>query len=192
VAHRCLQGLVKEVQLLAGALLPRRFHRVALVCSLAQRFSPSRRPHGSALLWPLLTPPRPSDAVADTLLRFARRAEEVSHGKTLHFLGATAGFTRARDRRSIGRPRPSPGCPTALAPCFRRGRLCIRFLFVGSPICLRLPPHPASLRRSCLRLSVPLLAARRGLAPPSSMPCVAHNGSRPSPGKREGTSSCIN
>jgi hypothetical protein len=82
---------------------------------LAQRFSPSRLPHGWALLWPRLTPPRPSDAVADTLLRFARRAEEVSHGKTLHFLGATAGFTRARDRRSIGRPRPSPGCPTALA-----------------------------------------------------------------------------
>jgi hypothetical protein len=115
VAHRCLQSLVKEVQLLADALLPRRFHRVALVCSLAQRFSPSRLPHGWALLWPRLTPPRPSDAVADTLLRFARRAEEVSHGKTLHFLGATAGFTRARDRRSIGRPRPSPGCPTALA-----------------------------------------------------------------------------
>src|SRR6202011_2972823 len=69
---------------------------------------------------------------------------------------------------------------------------CIRFLFVGPPICLRLPPHPASLRRSCplfkpgagFWLSVPLLAARRGLAPPSSMPCVAHDGSRPSPGRR--------
>ena len=35
VAHRRLQGLVKEVQLLAGALLPRRCHRVALVCSPA-------------------------------------------------------------------------------------------------------------------------------------------------------------
>jgi hypothetical protein len=82
---------------------------------LAQRLSPSRLPHRWALLWPRLTPPRPSDAVADTLLRFARRAEEVSHGKTLHFLGVTAGSTRARDRRSIGRPRPSPSCPTALA-----------------------------------------------------------------------------
>jgi hypothetical protein len=82
---------------------------------LAQRFSPSRLPHRWALLWPLLTPPRPSGAVTDTLLRFARKAGEVSHGKTLHFLGATAGSTRARDGRSIGRPRPSPGCPTALA-----------------------------------------------------------------------------
>ena len=33
---------------------------------------------------------------------------------------------------------------------------------------------PASLRRSCLWLSVPLPTARRGLAPPSSVPCVAH------------------
>src|SRR5690242_994718 len=52
----------------------------------------------------------------------------------------------------------------------------IRFLFVGSPFCRRLPPHPASLRRSCLWLAVPLLAARRGLAPPSSVSCVAHMG----------------
>ena len=51
-----------------------------------------------------------------------------------------------------------------------------RFLFVGSPFCRRLPPHPASLRRSCLWLAVPLLAARRGLAPPSSVSCVAHMG----------------
>src|SRR6202040_3082355 len=35
VAHCCLQGLVKEVQLLANALLPLRSHRVALVCSPA-------------------------------------------------------------------------------------------------------------------------------------------------------------
>jgi len=183
-ARRCLAAAPLSSS--GSGLLPR-FREGRL---LAQRFSPSRLPHGWALLWPRLTPPRPSDAVADTLLRIARRAEEVSHGKTLHFLGATAGFTRARDRRSIGRPRPSPGCPTALAPCFRRGRLCIRFLFVGSPICLRLPPHPASLRRSCplfkpgagFWLAVPLLAARRGLAPPSSMPCVAHDGSRLSPG----------
>ena len=115
VAQRCLQGLVKEVQLLTAALLPRRCHRVALVCSLAQRFGPLHRPIGSALLWPRLTPPQPSGAVTDTLLRFARRAREVSHGKTLHFPEAAAGSTRAMNRRSIGRPRPMPGCPTALA-----------------------------------------------------------------------------
>jgi hypothetical protein len=91
---------------------------------------PSHRPLGSAPLWPRLTPPRPSGALTDTpgfcrllpgqaLLRFARRAGEVSHGKTLHFSGAAARSTRACARRSIGRPRPRPDCPTALAPCFR-------------------------------------------------------------------------
>jgi hypothetical protein len=115
VAHRCLQGHFKEVPLLADALLPRRCHRVALVCSLGseiQPFAPALRP---ALLRPRLTPPRPSDAVTDTLLRFARRAAEVSHGKTLHFPEVAAGCTRAHVRRSIGCPRPRPGCPTALA-----------------------------------------------------------------------------
>src|SRR5208283_3877796 len=115
VAHRCLQGLVKEVQLLADALPPRRFHRVALVCSLAQRFSPSRRPREAG----------PTMASADSSAAIgcrrrhpapaARRADEVSHGNALHFLGSAAGSTRACDGRSIGRPRPWPGCPTALA-----------------------------------------------------------------------------
>ena len=50
-----------------------------------------------------------------------------------------------------------------LGPLLSQGQACIRFLFVGSPFCRRLPPHPASLRRSCLWLAVPLLAARRGL-----------------------------
>src|SRR5207253_7915442 len=45
----------------------------------------------------------------------ARRAEEVSHGNSLHFLGSAAGSTRACGGRSIGRPRLLPGCPTALA-----------------------------------------------------------------------------
>src|SRR5208282_775187 len=150
VAHRCFQGLVEEVQLLADALLPRRVHRVALVCSLAQRFSPSRLPNGWALLRRLLTPPRPSDAVADILLRFARRAEEVSHGKTLHFPGVAAGSTRACDRRSIGRPRLSPGCPTALA------------LY---PISVRRPPDlpPAS--------SPPRIAATQLPLASGSAPC---------------------
>ena len=115
VAHRCLQDLIKEVQLLAGALLPRRCHRVALVCSLAQRFSPSRLPS-----WSGATMASADSSAAIGCRRrhptpVIRRAEEASHGKTLHFLGATAGFTRARDGRSIGRPRPWPGCPTALA-----------------------------------------------------------------------------
>src|ERR1700730_3363491 len=34
-------------------------------------------------------------------------------------------------------------------------RPSIRFLFVGSELCFRLPSHPASRRRSCLPLTVP-------------------------------------
>ncbi len=116
---------------------------------LAQRFSPSRRPREAD---PTMASADPSSTIGCRRRHptpVARRAGEVSHGKTLHFLGSAAGSTRACDGRSIGRPRLLPGCPTALAPGLRRGRLCIRCLFVGPPICLRLPPHPASLRRSC-------------------------------------------
>jgi hypothetical protein len=60
-------------------------------------------PTRSALLWPRLTPPRPSDAVAGTLLRFARRTGEGSHGKTLHFPGA-APTGQARGLKAHGRP----------------------------------------------------------------------------------------
>jgi len=58
----CLQDLVKEVQRLTDALLPRRFHRVALVCSPAFAGAGSwlrdsalhAFPIGRALLWPRL------------------------------------------------------------------------------------------------------------------------------------------
>ena len=162
VAHRCLQGLVKEVQLLADALLPHRFHRVARVCSLAQRFSPSRRPLEAG---PTMASADPSAAIGCRRRHpapVARRAEEVSHGNSLHFLGSAAGSTRACDGRSIGRPRLLPGCPTALA------------LY---PISVRRPPDlppassPPRIAAAQLPLaSGPLLAARRGLSPPSSVP----------------------
>jgi len=57
----------------------------------------------------------PSDAVADTLLRFARKGEEVSQGKTLLLRSGAVGFTCARVRMMIGRPRPWPGYPAAPA-----------------------------------------------------------------------------
>jgi hypothetical protein len=41
--------------------------------------------------------------------------EEVSQGKTLLLRSGAAGFTCARVRVMIGRPRPSPGYPTAPA-----------------------------------------------------------------------------
>src|ERR1700693_1415912 len=71
--------------------------------------------YAAPLLWPRLTPLRPPDAVADILLRNARRDEEVSQGKTLLLRSGAAGFTCARVRVIIGRPRPLPGYPTAPA-----------------------------------------------------------------------------
>ena len=126
-------------------------------------------PLGRALLWPLLTPPRPSDAVADTLLRLSgepRRPPTVRH---CTFSGQPPDLPVRVTEGVLGVPVHGRVAPPHWP--------CIRFLFVGPLICLRLPPHPASLRRSCLWLSVPLLAARRGLSPPSSVPCVAHHGS---------------
>ena len=125
-------------------------------------------PYGRAPLRPLLTPLRPSDAVTDTLLRLPgepRRSPTVRH----------CTLTGQPPDLPVRVTEGVSGVPVhcRVAPPHRP---CIRYLFVGPPICPRLPPHPASLRRSCLRLSVPLLAARRGLAPPSSVPCVAHVG----------------
>jgi len=45
----------------------------------------------------------------------------------------------------------------------RRHRPHIRFLFVESEFCLRLPSDPASRRRPCLQLTVPTTTACKGL-----------------------------
>src|SRR3954447_3343684 len=51
----------------------------------------------------------------------------------------------------------------------------MRFVFLGSRLCLRLPSDPALRRRPCLQLTVPVTKVRRGLSPPSDRPCRAHN-----------------
>ena len=50
-----------------------------------------------------------------------------------------------------------------------------RFVFLGAGICLGLPSHPASRRRSCLRLGVSTTSSSRGLSPPSDRPCRAYS-----------------
>jgi hypothetical protein len=60
----------------------------------------------------------------------------------------------------------------ARLPCNHRPY--IRFLFVGSEFCLRLPPDLASRQRPCLQLTVPTTTACSGLAPYRFMPCLAH------------------
>ena len=50
-----------------------------------------------------------------------------------------------------------------------------RFVFLGAGIRLGLPSHPASQRRSCLRLGVSTTSSSRGLSPPIDRPCRAYS-----------------
>ena len=50
-----------------------------------------------------------------------------------------------------------------------------RFVFPGAGFRLGLPSHPASRRRSCLRLGVSITSSSRGLSPPSDRPCRAYS-----------------
>src|SRR6516165_5176202 len=50
-----------------------------------------------------------------------------------------------------------------------------RFVFPGAGLRLGLPSHPASRRRSCLRLGVSTTSSSRGLPPPIDRPCRAYS-----------------
>src|SRR5215471_13490798 len=50
-----------------------------------------------------------------------------------------------------------------------------RFVFLGAGLRLGLPSHPASRRRSCLRLGVSTTSSSRGLSPPIDRPCRAYS-----------------
>src|SRR5215471_21170333 len=54
-----------------------------------------------------------------------------------------------------------------------------RFVFLGAGLRLGLPSHPASRRRSCLRLGVSTTSSSRGLSPPSDRPCRAYSRAAP-------------
>ncbi len=94
------------------------------------------------------------------------RPWEISLGKASIFPPVAAGYTSTISERLLG-----VTINGWLAPSRRPH---IRFLFVRSGFRLGLPPHPASRRRSCLRLTIPVATARRELPPPRSMPCQAH------------------
>ena len=63
-----------------------------------------------------------------------------------------------------------------------------RFVFLGAGIRLGLPSHPASRRRSCLRLGVSTTSSSRGLSPPSNRPCRAYSRRRRCAAPRAGNS----
>src|ERR1022692_4480918 len=54
-----------------------------------------------------------------------------------------------------------------------------RFVYLGAGIRLGLPSHPASRRRSCLRLGVSTTSSSRGLSPPIDRPCRAYSRAAP-------------
>lgn len=95
-----------------------------------------------------------------------RRGWEISQGKTLILHSVAAGFTCARVCLNIGRPGPWPSYPTAPA---------------SYPVPVRqlraLPPASSPPRLAATQLplaSGSVQPARRGLAPPTSTPCLAH------------------
>src|SRR5437868_13707689 len=51
-----------------------------------------------------------------------------------------------------------------------------RFVFLGAEVRLGVPSHPASRRRSCLRLGVSTTSSSWGLSPPFDRPCRAYSG----------------
>jgi hypothetical protein len=130
---------------------------------LITEFSPSPV---TRLIWPLLTPPSPFSDITAAVLRIVRRSREVSQGKTLILRSVAAGFTCARVCLAIGHPRPMPGYPTAPA------------LYPVPVRQLRaLPPASSPPRLATTQLpsaSGSGQPARKGLAPPTSTPCLAH------------------
>ena len=123
-----------------------------------------RRSH--RLLWLLLTSPNPSDGIAAAVLRIVRRGPEISRGKTLILHSVAAGFTNARVCLVIGRPHPWLGYPTASA-------------FYPIPVrqLRALPPASSPPRLAATQLPSAIGShqrARKGLAPPASTPCPAH------------------
>ena len=88
---------------------------------------------------------------------FSATSRQTSRSKTRLIPSVRAGFTPRR---------PSEyRASESVAPLPASHRPCIRFLFVTSDFCRRLPSDPASRRRPCLWLQVPLTTALRGLAP---------------------------
>ena len=144
VARCGLEGFAGEVPLVRTALLPlhaRRIvqaapwlsdsalHPLAWATMASAGFSPHSRNR--------LRPPAP----------VARRSEEISQGRTPILPSNAAGFTDAVSVWLIDFPVRS----RVISPRWP----CIRFRFVNSGVCRRLPSRPTSRRRGCHWLTVP-------------------------------------
>ena len=99
--------------------------------------------------------------------RIAPRPKEISQGKTLILRSVAVGFTCARVRLAFGHPRLLPGYPTAPAFYPVPVRQLRALLPASSPPRLSTTQLPSAIG-SCQ-------SARRGLSPPRSTSCLAHN-----------------
>jgi hypothetical protein len=68
-----------------------------------------------------------------------------------------------------------PTCGTASGGSSSRVVETLPGVFLGGGFRLGLPSHPASQRRSCLRLGVSTISSSRGLSPPIDHPCRAYS-----------------
>jgi hypothetical protein len=92
---------------------------------------------------------------------------EISQGKTQFFHKVTPDLPLHASGRLLGF---SVYCQVTLSQ-----RPYIRFLFVATLFCHQLPSDSTSRRTPLYRLAVPITTARRGLSPPRTAPCLAHN-----------------
>ena len=133
VAQRRLQGLVEKVPLVHAGLPPLHVHRMLQTAPWLSNsalhpvvWATMASADFSPLAGGRLRPPAP----------VARRNKEISQGKTLLLHSTAAGCTCVVSVKPLGF-----SIGGRIAPPHRP---CIRFLFVSSEFCLRLPPHPTS------------------------------------------------
>jgi len=131
VAQRGLEGFVEKVPLICAALPPLPAHRIV---QAAPWLSNSAL---HPMVWATMASADFSSCVGGRLrppAPVARRQEEISQGKTLILPPSAAGYTAVVSVWLLEFPVRSRVVPPH--------RPCIRFLFVGSEVCRRLPPHP--------------------------------------------------
>lgn len=91
---RLPRGAPRQPVLVRHAFLRLHARRVIRVCCLHQEVQPFPARPGP-VLWRLLTPPRPSNAIADAVVRINRTGPEASQGKPCLFPAVPAGCTPA-------------------------------------------------------------------------------------------------
>jgi hypothetical protein len=164
VARRVPRGFVQKPPWSNTALLPLHAHRMVQAAPWLSNSAlrPVARTTMASADFSLpvrgrCQPPAPAN----------RRGREISQGKTLILPSIAAGFTCVVSVWLSGFPIRRRVTPPH--------RPCIRFLFVSSEFCLKAssPPHLAVTQLPSANGSGH--PARRGLAPPRSLPCLAHD-----------------